>query len=428
MATKKKTKKDTKDATKKASSKVSISKKKRKYTKKKKSEQTKSKKWSWSDFIYKKEADYDLLSRSALVRVDDPEYSADDFGKDKKVKGRKFKGATTKKGQAHGPANATGMGVGAGTAMGTSPGGPAVIGPTDGGYGVGGYGLQAYGEALERMAKKFSEFMDSVAEEDQALIDTISSGYEAVFESVGENAKAIMMAFQPSFRHLINFNIDDLVKEINRYNGELMCLYMGESLGFEDLDVIIDWYKYIGIKESKIEKMIFVEKEASYINKKQFTIKYNDNSVDKKEKQKIDDLKDKLKKSTKGLKGKEKSLVNKLINISNEPEADDSINLSKYKEELKALIANNSKSKVIETLSEEELELCKELLHMDDNLNYVYYDKKTKTLKDFESMIEDWNEVGVFGLCEPFMLAEVLYALGKSDKLYDIDPRFMYML
>lgn len=197
----------------------------------------KSKKWSWEDYSLKLK-NKKLIEKSALVKV----------LKDGK---RDFEGAKTKKGQAFGP-------VSAGTyssAQGGSQGGT-------GGYGNSSYGFSAYGESINRLGEKIGLFVDGINDANGDIASSLLEAYSTLFNQ-SNGAKVILLGFQPSFVDNINFNIEELVNNINNFKGDILNIFLGPKSGFESLDIITDWYRDLGISEKAIKKMKYVEKTAS---------------------------------------------------------------------------------------------------------------------------------------------------------------------
>lgn len=208
-------------------------------TKSKKAKRKPQKKWNWSDYSFKLK-DKNLIEKSALTPVE-------------KDGSRNFKGATTKKGQAHGPANANSMAsnVAAGSSASATPG-----------YGNSTYGFVAYGEAITRLEERLGGFVDGINDNDGSIAHALLEGYSALFDD-NDGSKVILLGLQPSFRDYMTFDMSELVDNINNFRGKILNVFIGPESGFEDVDSILDWYSEIGISEDAIGRMTFMEKCAS---------------------------------------------------------------------------------------------------------------------------------------------------------------------
>lgn len=202
--------------------------KKKKKIKKKKSSSVKE--WSFADHTYKPKINTKLLATSNL-------------------KERKFVGATTKKGEAYGPVQASGT--------------SSAVSGLASGYGALAYGLYAYGESIEALKANFSKFVNELPPDNTNLIPTLMEGYNKIFQNIASVGNVIMLGFQPSFIDNIKFNVDDLVDNLNSFNGNIMSVFLGEESGFEPIEIIVDWYESIGMSEDIISRIIFVEKTNS---------------------------------------------------------------------------------------------------------------------------------------------------------------------
>ena len=223
----------------------------KKIKKKKKS----TKKWSWKDYAFNMK-DKGLIEKSALTPV-------------LKDGSRKFKGATTKKGEAHGPVNAGGIASAASVA-------PVATGP---GYGNSAYGFAAYGEALDILEKKLGGFVGGINDPSGDIANALLEGYNELFGDES-NSKVILLGFQPSFRDCMQFDMDELIENINGFRGKLLNVFVGPKSGFEDIDTIMDWYAELGISEDAMNRMSFLEKSSSVCGYDPFESTgdmYNDN-------------------------------------------------------------------------------------------------------------------------------------------------------
>jgi hypothetical protein len=133
---------------------------------------------------------------------------------------------------------------------------PAAV-PVDAGYGIGSYGLQAYGEAAARIRKFISSMKGKV---DSQALDKIISGYQMIFNTINTHSRLVLMGFQPSMREHFNFDPKDLAFALNEFTGYVFSIYIGPGYGMEPLDEIISWYRHIGVKEEIIKNIIFIEK------------------------------------------------------------------------------------------------------------------------------------------------------------------------
>jgi hypothetical protein len=177
------------------------------------------------------------------------------FGKKKKV--------------AFGPANAGGMD--------SSLSGDAGVAPTDGGFGVGGYAVRGFGEAINKNAKAFINFVNRLKSEntDVNLIKTLTDGYKAIFSNIEDKSSAIICGFQPSLRDYMNFKMEDFVFAINNYSGEIVVVYIGEANKMEPVEIIKKWYKDIGIDEDVINKILFIEKANGEVEESMLDIPFS---------------------------------------------------------------------------------------------------------------------------------------------------------
>lgn len=191
-----------------------------------------NKKWNWKDYLFNMK-DKGLIEKSALTPV-------------LKNGSRKFKGATTKKGAAYGPANAAG----------TSS---AISGL---GYGNSSYGFAAYGEALDILEKKLGGFVGGINDPNGSIAHALLEGYNELFGDE-RNAKVILLGFQPSFREKMKFDIEELVNNINGFRGRILNVIVGPNSGFEDASTIMEWYTDLGITDDAMQRMSFVEKCSS---------------------------------------------------------------------------------------------------------------------------------------------------------------------
>jgi hypothetical protein len=152
--------------------------------------------------------------------------------------------------------------------VGISDGGGDVTPPIDG-YGWGGspFGTLGFGESLNNQKSKFIEYINNIYDSNTVddvdiLLSTVVKGYKTLFDTLEQKTTVFLMGMQPSFSKYFKDSIDDFVFAINNFMGDLVCIYIGESNGFESLDDIKDWYLHIGIDENIIENIVFVEKST----------------------------------------------------------------------------------------------------------------------------------------------------------------------
>lgn len=69
---------------------------------------------------------------------------------------------------------------------------------------------------------------------------------------------------QPAYENFINFNIYEWVKFLNQQKNRILFLYNGPDLGYEDEDEIKNWLIDRGLKENKLDNIIFFEKGYAF--------------------------------------------------------------------------------------------------------------------------------------------------------------------
>lgn len=191
-----------------------------------------------------------------------------------KDKYRKFLGATTKAGKAYGPVSADGMDSG------LAIGGGGEVG--EAGWGAGGYAVRGFGEAINRNAKVFLQFVDRLKKKntDPKLLRTVADGYKAIFNNIEDQSSAIVCGFQPSLREYMTFNIKDFVFALNNYSGEIVSIYIGEYNGMEPVSIIKRWYKDIGIDEDVIDRILFIEKATTEMDESMLDLPFKKGTGD----------------------------------------------------------------------------------------------------------------------------------------------------
>jgi hypothetical protein len=136
------------------------------------------------------------------------------------------------------------------------------VGVSDGGWGVGEFGATAFGEAINRTAKKIYKYLKRLRNEgkEKAILDTIAQGYKEVFHNVEMNSRAILMGIQPALIDHMKFDINEFVSTTNNYAGEIVSVFIGPMQGCEPVENIKQWYVDIGIDQDVIDSIIFIEK------------------------------------------------------------------------------------------------------------------------------------------------------------------------
>lgn len=177
-----------------------------------------------------------------------------------KNKYRKFDNSTTSKSDgSYGPLGATGMDSSLGSG-GTGESGGVIAG----GFGVDSFGVTAFGEAINKTKSQYLEFVNTLNEQneynDSDTLESVVAGYKLLFDSIETNINVIMCGIQPSMVEFFGFSIDKLVFALNTFNGNILSLYLGGSSEIESLDIIKQWYLDIGVNQSTIDKITFIEK------------------------------------------------------------------------------------------------------------------------------------------------------------------------
>ena len=146
--------------------------------------------------------------------------------------------------------------------IGGGPVGPSV---DVGGFGVGDFGMTAFGEAVNRNMKMTTAFIDELDSND-ATKQALKDAYAYLFTSMIEASNAVMFGIQPSMAECIKFDLNLLVNAINNFEGTLISIYIGDGNDCETEHIIKEWYSHIGISDAAIENIIFIEKNNIPIN------------------------------------------------------------------------------------------------------------------------------------------------------------------
>lgn len=176
---------------------------------------------------------------------------------------RKFTGSTTnKKKGAYGPAEANAMDSAPGTDTGDVGIGDG--GAMGGGFGLDAFGITAFGESINNTKSEYIAFLNSLNEVDgnanSATLETVINGYKTLFDSMEQNSTVIMCGIQPSMAKFFGFSIQKLVNALNVFNGNIVSMHLGSSVGAESSDIIKQWYSDIGVHSNVIDEIIFIEK------------------------------------------------------------------------------------------------------------------------------------------------------------------------
>ena len=227
---------------------------KSKKPKKKSNKKKKRKKSTKSDYF----DTFDVPVKSNLIKVDDVESKYDRFnGGDKDPLATPLEKDYRKR-----PPSAGEMGsslVGGGLS-----GGGDVTGA---GWGASQFGTLGFGESLNNQKSKFIEYVNSIYDVNDVdsvdiLLSNVIKGYKVLFDDLESKSTAIVMGMQPSFAKYFNHILDDYVFALNNFMGDIVCVYLGESNGFETVDDMKDWYEYIGVDADVINRIAFIEKST----------------------------------------------------------------------------------------------------------------------------------------------------------------------
>lgn len=153
---------------------------------------------------------------------------------------------------------------------------PVDVGVSDsGGWGAGdGWGITAFGEGINNNTASLLDFISELKDhENEYVLNAITDGYKAIFNSVESNSTAILCGIQPSLREFMRFNIDEFVYALNNFGGDIISLYIGESMGVESIADIKSWYIDIGVSQDIIDRIVFIEKaNTEYISTSSFDL------------------------------------------------------------------------------------------------------------------------------------------------------------
>lgn len=85
------------------------------------------------------------------------------------------------------------------------------------------------------------------------------------FENVSNSSETIIVVdIQPSYKKYINFDINSFCDFLNNHNGQILYLYNGPDLGYEDENEIFDWLLDNGLNEDKYYNITFFEKNYGF--------------------------------------------------------------------------------------------------------------------------------------------------------------------
>lgn len=165
---------------------------------------------------------------------------------------RKFARGITKN-LGNGPVNADGMD--------SSLTGSVDVG-VSAGWGAGdGWGVTAFGEGIALSSSKFIDFVRQLGTDNSTdIINAVCDGYKLIYKNIEAESTAILCGIQPSMREFMNFNIPDFVFAMNNFRGTIVSLYIGEHNSMESENDLKQWYLSLGVEESVIDNIIFIEK------------------------------------------------------------------------------------------------------------------------------------------------------------------------
>jgi hypothetical protein len=84
-------------------------------------------------------------------------------------------------------------------------------------------------------------------------------------ESLNLNKPLIVVDVQPEYEENFTFDLEDIINELNNYEGNIYYFFNGPEMGMVDEEELGDWLLDNGLDEDILYDIVFIEKEYAFI-------------------------------------------------------------------------------------------------------------------------------------------------------------------